>query len=43
MSERIVREPTPEEIVQIKRMHNEPDNPDLGPCRCPICDPEFHK
>lgn len=25
-----------------KRLHNEPTNNDLGPCRCPICRPDLH-
>jgi len=25
------------------RIHNLPENADLGPCRCPVCDPAFHE
>lgn len=25
-----------------RRIHNEPENQELGPCRCPVCAPELH-
>jgi hypothetical protein len=26
-----------------KRIHNTPENADLGPCRCPVCRPDLHE
>lgn len=26
-----------------RRIHNEPENAELGPCECPVCRPDLHE
>ena len=27
---------------EVKKLHNEPANEELGPCECPVCRPDLH-